>query len=58
MKGRGEGSINMNINTLGKFNMTGDYQVYDGKYLFRYGNLINKDFKVKEGGTIRWDEIL
>lgn len=55
MKGRGEGSINMNINTLGKFNMIGDYQVYDGKYLFRYGNLINKDFKVKEGGTIRWD---
>lgn len=55
MKGKGEGSLNMYINTLGKFNMEGDYQIYEGKYFFRYGNLINKEFKVKEGGTIRWD---
>ena len=55
MKGIGEGSMFMNINTLGKFNMTGDFQVLEGEYLFRYGNLINKNFKVKKGGTIRWD---
>ncbi|WMW78716.1 translocation/assembly module TamB domain-containing protein [Flavobacterium sp. 20NA77.7] len=55
MKGKGLGSLNMNINTLGKFNMVGDFQVIEGKYLFRYGNLFDKNFSVKKGGTIRWD---
>lgn len=55
MKGKGEGSLNMNINTLGKFNMVGDFQVIEGKYLFKYGNLFDKSFSVKKGGTIRWD---
>lgn len=55
MKGKGEGSLNMNINTLGKFNMTGDFQVIEGKYYFKYGNLFDKSFSVKKGGTIRWD---
>lgn len=55
MKGKGLGSLNMNINTLGKFNMVGDFQVIEGKYLFKYGNLFDKTFSVKKGGTIRWD---
>lgn len=55
MKGKGEGSMFMNINTLGKFNMTGDFTVYEGEYLFRYGSLIDKKFIVKKGGTIEWE---
>lgn len=55
MKGRGMGSLDMNINTLGKFEMVGDFHVLDGKYYFKYGNIINKTFDVKPGGTIRWD---
>lgn len=55
MKGRGEGTINMEINTLGKFNMWGDYQVYEGEYNFKYGGLIDKKFAVKKFSTIRWD---
>jgi translocation-and-assembly-module (TAM) inner membrane subunit TamB-like protein len=55
MKGRGEGTINMEINTLGKFNMWGDYQVYQGEYNFKYGGLIDKKFAVKKFSTIRWD---
>nr|WP_294935855.1 translocation/assembly module TamB domain-containing protein [uncultured Flavobacterium sp.] len=54
MKGRGEGTINMEINTLGKFNMWGDYQVYQGVYNFKYGGLIDKKFIVKEYSTISW----
>ena len=49
MKGKGLGSLNMNINTLGKFNMVGDFQVIEGKYLFKYGNLFDKTFSVKKG---------
>ncbi|NHM02068.1 translocation/assembly module TamB [Flavobacterium sp. KDG-16] len=55
MKGTGNGSMNMNINTLGKFQMTGDFIVYKGEYLFRYGSIIDKKFIVKKGGTISWE---
>ncbi|WP_430613313.1 translocation/assembly module TamB domain-containing protein [Flavobacterium sp. JP2137] len=55
MKGRGAGFITMEINTLGKFNMWGDFQAYEGDYNFKYGGIIDKRFEVKKFGTIRWD---
>ncbi|WP_255497889.1 translocation/assembly module TamB domain-containing protein [Flavobacterium sp. I3-2] len=55
MKGKGAGFITMQINTLGSFNMWGDFQVYEGYYNFKYGVLIDKKFTVKKYGTIRWD---
>uniref|UniRef100_UPI004049F4A1 translocation/assembly module TamB domain-containing protein n=1 Tax=Flavobacterium sp. TaxID=239 RepID=UPI004049F4A1 len=55
MKGTGYGSMQININTLGKFLMYGDYIIEEGEYNFKYGGLIDKKFKVKKGGTIRWD---
>ena len=56
MKGRGVGSINMEINTLGKFKMVGDYQVWDGEYNFKFGGVIDKKFEVKKYSTIRWSD--
>lgn len=55
MKGRGRGGLLLEINTLGKFNMTGDFQVYEGSYNFKYGGLINKKFEVKKFGSIVWE---
>lgn len=55
MKGTGVGSMQMNINTLGKFQMFGDFIVQDGQYNFKYGSIIDKKFIVEKGGTIRWD---
>jgi len=55
MKGKGFGSLLFKINTLGKFNMWGDFQAYEGTYNFRYGGLINKKFDVKKGGSITWE---
>lgn len=55
MKGRGYGSMYMEINTLGKFIMNGDFLVEEGEYKFKYGGLIDKKFTVVKGGTIRWD---
>lgn len=55
MKGRGYGSMKMEINTLGKFLMYGDFIVEEGDYRFKYGGLIDKKFIVKSGGTIRWE---
>lgn len=55
MKGKGFGSLLFKINTLGKFNMWGDFQAYEGTYNFKYGGLIDKKFAVKKGGSITWE---
>lgn len=55
IKGTGYGSLLFKINTLGKFNMWGDFQAYEGIYNFKYGGLIDKKFEVKKGGSIVWE---
>ena len=55
MKGKGNGTLLFKINTLGKFNMWGDFQIYEGTYNFKYGGIINKPFLVKKGGYISWE---
>jgi hypothetical protein len=55
LKGRGYGGIFMEINTLGKFNMYGDFVVDKGEYNFKYGGVIDKKIAVKKNGSISWD---
>ena len=55
MKGKGRGSLLMEINTNGKFNMFGDFQVYEGQYDFKYKTVIKKKLSVKKYGTIIWE---
>ncbi|WP_317046002.1 translocation/assembly module TamB domain-containing protein [Flavobacterium laiguense] len=55
MKGRGNGTLLFKINTLGKFNMWGDFLPFDGTYNFKYGGIIDKKFNVKKGGSIVWE---
>ena len=55
MKGRGSGTLLFKINTLGKFNMWGDFQAYEGYYNFKYGGIIDRKFDVKKGGYISWE---
>ena len=55
LRGRGAGTLLIEINTLGKFNMWGDFIVYEGIYDFRYGKIIRKEIEVERGGTITWD---
>ena len=52
---KGEGVIVMEINTLGKFNMWGTYQVEEGYYDFKYAGIIEKKFEVESGSTIVWN---
>jgi hypothetical protein len=51
----GYGTMLLNINTLGKFNMWGDYSVEKGTYNFKYGGVIDKKFSIKRGGSINWE---
>jgi hypothetical protein len=55
LRGTGAGLVLMEINTRGRFIMTGDFNVVTGTYDYKFGNLINKTFKVDPGGTINWD---
>ncbi len=55
MKGKGSGTLLFKINTLGKFNMFGDFQAYEGTYNFKYGGIIDRKFDVKKGGYISWE---
>src|SRR5699024_8136071 len=55
LEGRGAGTLLMEINTNGKFNMWGDFVVYQGTYHFKYAGLIEKEFEVVPGGNITWD---
>ena len=54
MKGKGFGTLLFRINTLGKFEMFGDFLALEGSYNFKYGGLIDKKFDVKKGGSIIW----
>ena len=55
LRGRGAGSLLLEINTNGKFNMWGDFIVYEGVYNFKYAGLVQKVFNVESGGNINWD---
>ncbi len=55
LKGTGNGNIYMDINTLGKFNMFGEFVVSTGTYAYKFGGFIDKKFKVNSGGRISWE---
>ncbi len=47
-------SLKLNINSLGDFEMFGDYLITNGKFEFTAKNFISKNFTINQGGTIRW----
>ncbi len=54
MRGRGFGDLKFELDNQGGFNIYGDYTLEDGDYLFTLQNLINKRFRMEQGGTISW----
>ncbi len=54
LKGSGEGNLRIDINTLGKFKMYGDFEIDKGLYNFKYAG-ISKPFIVQKGGSISWN---
>ncbi|NEV94377.1 translocation/assembly module TamB [Psychroflexus sp. YR1-1] len=55
LKGRGAGTLLIEINTNGKFNMYGDFVAYDGEYIFKYSGLVQKRFEVVPGSSLTWN---
>ncbi|MGO1727974.1 MAG: translocation/assembly module TamB domain-containing protein [Flavobacteriaceae bacterium] len=56
LNGRGAGTILIEINTNGRFNMWGDFVAYEGYYDFKYaGNLVQKRFELVPGSNLTWN---
>ena len=55
IQGSGNGNLLFEINTNGKFKMFGDFLVSKGTYNFVYGGLIEKEFSLEPGGSLRWE---
>jgi hypothetical protein len=55
LEGRGVANgLKLNINSLGDFDMRGDFLISSGKFEFTAKNFISKNFQVNQGGTLRW----
>lgn len=55
LEGSGQANnLKLNINSLGDFEMFGDFLITSGKFEFTAKNFISKNFVVNQGGTIRW----
>ncbi len=54
IKARGDGNLNMKINSKGKFEMFGDYVLSTGDYLFTLENFVTKKFEIEKGSSIKW----
>jgi len=52
---RGVGNLKLEINTLGNFNMFGQYELEQGEYLFTLRNIVNKRFQLTQGSKMMWD---
>ncbi|WP_299249565.1 translocation/assembly module TamB domain-containing protein [uncultured Cytophaga sp.] len=54
IRGNGKGNMRMTIDTRGEFNMFGNYEITRGKYNFTLAGIINKEFTIDPGSSIKW----
>ncbi len=54
IQGSGRGNIRILVPRGGDFQMFGDYVIAKGDYLFTLYNVVNKNFAIRNGGTIQW----
>lgn len=54
LTGRGKANLDLNITSLGDFEMFGNYEISKGKFSYTAQDYINKIFEISSGGSIRW----
>jgi hypothetical protein len=54
IRGRGNGKLNLQVDTKGDFNIFGDYEIQEGAYNFTLYNVINKEFTIEPNSRISW----
>ena len=53
--GYGNGNLNFKINTLGNFNLFGNFEVEKGSYFYKTLGIVNREFKLNKGSRIVWN---
>ena len=51
---KGIGNLNFKINTVGNFNIFGDYSVDSGSYFYKTLGIVDREFILSKGSTIIW----
>lgn len=54
IRGRGNGEIQLQLDTRGEFNMFGPFEFTQGGYNFTLYDIINKEFNIQKGSRIQW----
>jgi hypothetical protein len=54
IRGRGNGEIQLQLDTRGEFNMFGPFEFEQGGYNFTLYDIINKEFDIQRGSRISW----
>lgn len=54
IRGRGNGEIQLQLDTKGEFNMFGPFVFTEGYYTFTLYDLFNKEFEINKGSRITW----
>ena len=52
---RGDGLINMGVDTRGEYSMYGNYIMDNGTFLFNFENILKKNFQIQKGGSITFN---
>ena len=55
INGFGNGRLNFKINTLGNFNMFGNFEVEKGSYFYKSLGIVNREFDILNGSRIVWN---
>ncbi|MDA7810580.1 translocation/assembly module TamB, partial [Flavobacteriaceae bacterium] len=50
----GNGNLNFKINTVGNFNIFGDYTVDSGSYFYKALGIVDREFILEKGSSIVW----
>ena len=52
---KGNGNLNFKINTVGNFNIFGNYIVNSGSYFYKTLGIVDREFILSKGSSIVWD---
>ena len=55
IQAKGSGDFHLTFNRTGEARMDGEYVIAEGNYLFTLLKVVQKNFTIKPGGSIRWN---
>lgn len=54
IESKGAGNVNFTINSHGDMGVTGDYEITNGTFLFKFRNLFTRQLEIRKGSKIRF----